>query len=76
MKKNSKLLEVIKKGGSASSEAVPIMDIEEIITYQLRLPRGLINRIDFLCQKKKPQYYSRHAFVMDAIMAKLEREEK
>lgn len=75
MKKNTDLLQAIKKGGSVSTDATLSEDEKE--TYvQLRMLPSIVSRIDKLCKAKKPLYYSRHQWLLSAIMDKLIEEEK
>lgn len=52
------------------------MKEEAIITYQLRLPLSLVKQIDELCLRRKPHYYSRHSWVLAAILNKLSKEQQ
>ena len=62
MKKNTDLLQAIKKGGSVSRET-PLVEDEKTTCVQLRIMPSIIARIDKLCKARKPLYFSRHQWM-------------
>ena len=78
------LFALINKGGSIpvreKDHALSPEEFKEyyakILTYQLRMPRWLIKRIDDLCKKREGMYISRHQWIMNAILNSLAGEEK
>ncbi len=73
------LMALIRKGGTppVKDEDSPMTDAEhkayydKVIPYQLRMPRWLCKKIDQQCQKEAPRYYSRHGWIMNAILTML-----
>lgn len=71
---SNKVTELINKGG-----AVPSTQDQKIIVknLQLRLPQDLIEKMDSYCQENR--YHtkkSRHSWILEAILEKIERTEK
>jgi hypothetical protein len=64
---------LIRKGGSVADE-VPVQDNTRPQLLQLRLPRSLVGRIDDVRESRLVPP-SRHAWLLEAIHEKLQREE-
>lgn len=66
-----KVAELILKGGSSPNEN-PVAEVEEVIKLvQLRIPVSQLKEIDTLV-KKRAGKLSRHTWIMEAIVKKIE----
>lgn len=62
--------ELINKGGSVPKDHEQVIDIKNV---QLRLPINLIKEIDRQCQGTYKVKKSRHSWILDAIVDKIEK---
>lgn len=70
----SKINEVIERGGSVPNEQVSTLYEDEQKSVQLRLYKSMIDEIDEVRnQTRKGKKPSRHAWILEAIEEKLQR---
>ena len=73
IKENVELLNIIKKGGSVpENEEVK----EKLTPISVYIPKAIHLRIQESCKKRQPRFYSKTNWVIDAILEKLQKEEK